>query len=87
MCSDNFINRYGDVPHTSLPNQLLEFCNQVASGMSYLSKKSFVHRDLAARNIFLDEGYVCKVHQEMVDKMSFDNLQHDRLVTLACREI
>jgi ephrin-B len=44
-----------------LPSQLLDYCKQVANGMSYLSKKSFVHRDLAARNIFLDDNYNCKV--------------------------
>ena len=44
-----------------LEKQLLQFSKQIASGMNYLSSKSFVHRDLAARNILLDKALMCKV--------------------------
>ena len=41
--------------------QLLKFCRQISSGLSYLASKQFVHRDLAARNILVSSDDVCKV--------------------------
>ena len=50
-------NREGE----ALPSQLLRFCQEIADGMQYLSKKGFIHRDLAARNVLLTADTKCKV--------------------------
>uniref|UniRef100_A0A8C1VIT9 Ephrin type-A receptor 6 n=1 Tax=Cyprinus carpio TaxID=7962 RepID=A0A8C1VIT9_CYPCA len=43
------------------PIQLVGMLRGIASGMKYLSEKSYVHRDLAARNILVNSNLVCKV--------------------------
>ena len=49
-----------------LPKEFLKFGREIAAGMAYLAKKSFVHRDLAARNILLDQNMSCKVCNKML---------------------
>lgn len=53
--------RPGEMVPSNLPLLLLKFCREIASGMNYLSNKSFVHRDLAARNILVNAENTCKV--------------------------
>ena len=48
-------------PASDWPQTLLTFCQHIAAGMDYLSKKNFIHRDLAARNILVTAGKTCKV--------------------------
>jgi serine/threonine protein kinase len=40
---------------------LIGMCNEVASGMAYLTCIGMVHRDLAARNVLLSSDFTCKI--------------------------
>ena len=51
----------GTIVDEGLPKQLLTFCQEIAEGMRYLSRRGFVHRDLAARNILISKELSCKV--------------------------
>ena len=59
----SYIYSPGEIMSDDWPKQLLEFSQDIASGMDYLSSKAFVHRDLAARNILVAEDCTCKVSE------------------------
>ena len=47
---NSYVRRHRDLSR----RQLLSFCTDIASGMTYLAKNNVFHRDLAARNCLLD---------------------------------
>ncbi|PVD35760.1 hypothetical protein C0Q70_02723 [Pomacea canaliculata] len=52
--------REGEGRNLKMPS-LIDMAAQVASGMSYLERMSFIHRDLAARNILVGDNNIVKV--------------------------
>eukprot|EP00795_Rhopilema_esculentum_P006974 gene6974-12596_t len=68
------------------PLQLLGMARGVASGMTYLSEKSYIHRDLAARNILVNDDMVCKVadfgmSRELSKEDTYDTTVLERLAS------
>ena len=70
----------------STAQKLLEYSQQTALGMNYLSGKGFVHRDLAARNILVSSDNLCKVC--VLSSFSIIMIIYIacRLLTLGCQE-
>ena len=60
MCYESS-SQDGESDELEIAVLLLNFSQQVASAMLYLSGKGFVHRDLAARNILVSMDRMCKV--------------------------
>lgn len=59
---DTYYNSPDVKPQTNLTSrQLMQFAQQIADGMNYLSSCKIIHRDLAARNVLVGEGENCKV--------------------------
>ena len=44
-----------------LPPLLLQFCHNIAAGMTYLAEMQFVHRDLATRNVLVAKDLTCRI--------------------------
>ena len=51
----------GQLVSPQTPMKLLNYSQQIAVGLQYLSSKNFVHRDLAARNTLISNDNTCKV--------------------------
>ena len=45
------------------PTQLINMGAQVAAGMAYLEKNSYVHGNLAAKSVFVSEHLICRIGQ------------------------
>eukprot|EP00058_Branchiostoma_floridae_P025581 XP_002611071.1 hypothetical protein BRAFLDRAFT_206059 [Branchiostoma floridae] len=56
--------------------QLIQFCIDVAAGMSHLAAMQCVHRDLAARNILLGERLVAKVSDFGLSRDVFESEEY-----------
>ena len=52
---------FSNDPPSLSKTQLLHICNQIASGMKYLSEKNHIHRDLACRNCLVRSDLTVKI--------------------------
>lgn len=58
-CLDAFLRK--DEGRCLELSQLINMCEQIASGMAFMELQGYVHCDLAARRILLTENLTCKV--------------------------
>ncbi|KAG1696493.1 Inactive tyrosine-protein kinase 7 [Nymphon striatum] len=54
--------------------QIMNICNQVATGMEHLSNHRFIHKDLAARNCLINSSFEIKI---TIQKLSLDTYKSD----------
>jgi len=57
----NLLNYLSDFGHNLKLSQLVNMGAQVAAGMDYLEKNTFIHGNIAARNILLSDHLVCRI--------------------------
>ncbi|KAI4881025.1 hypothetical protein NFI96_021795 [Prochilodus magdalenae] len=54
-------------------SKLIDFSAQIAEGMAYIEKMSYIHRDLRAANILVSESLLCKIADFGLARVIEDN--------------
>ncbi|XP_076828739.1 tyrosine-protein kinase Lyn-like isoform X2 [Brachyhypopomus gauderio] len=54
-------------------SKLVDFGAQIAEGMAYIEKKSYIHRDLRAANVLVSECLLCKIADFGLARVIEDN--------------